>query len=286
MAKHTVILGSVMLISIVLLTGNSLSGTNTPPQKTNPREQFGRLRQRAVERRRQYSQERADRLKNNPRKRPPYIDEKRKKEAKQRSLDAKRQAIGATEEQWKIIEPRFKKVQAVGSKSSMSIGQIIYGGSAASSSGGSSSARGAGGYRAAGAGGGASGGYSAGATGARGRAGARVPSGRVRSPNRRTSAPASQRRDGQVRSSWNWAWSKPSQRKSPDKLTKGEIICEELFDMAQSRRADPEKIRHKMAQLRQARQEAQGELAQARQELREVLTPRQEAKLILMRYLN
>jgi len=163
MAKHAVILGSIMLISIILLTDDSLSGMNTPPEETDPRDHFNRQRQRTAQRSSQRLQEMAERRSNNPRKKPPYIDEQRKKETELISLHVARQALGATIEQWKIIEPRFTRVQAVRSKSSMSIGQMIYGGSAASSSGGSSSARGAGGYRAAGAGGGASGGYSAGA---------------------------------------------------------------------------------------------------------------------------
>jgi hypothetical protein len=70
------------------------------------------------------------------------------------------------------------------------------------------------------------------------------------------------------------------------KLTRAQKACDELvalFDRADA--TDEQKV-EKMNALRQARQDAARQLAQARRELREVLTVRQEATLFLLGLLD
>jgi len=78
---------------------------------------------------------------------------------------------------------------------------------------------------------------------------------------------------------------KPSDRKAASKLTKAERLSEEILELIEDKNSRPEEIEQKMETLRKIRQEANKQLSKARQELREVLTFRQEATLIMMREL-
>jgi hypothetical protein len=83
-----------------------------------------------------------------------------------------------------------------------------------------------------------------------------------------------------------WQWQRPSLKKSPDTLSEGEKACERLLEALEAEKPSPEQIRQQVERLRQARQQRQAELQRARQQLREIVTPEQEAKLILMGYLE
>jgi hypothetical protein len=83
-----------------------------------------------------------------------------------------------------------------------------------------------------------------------------------------------------------WKWSKAWEKKAPAELTEGERICEELLKLLEDKNSKQEEIELKVEALRQARKEAGKQLAKAQQELREVLTFRQEATLVLIRYLE
>jgi hypothetical protein len=61
---------------------------------------------------------------------------------------------------------------------------------------------------------------------------------------------------------------------------------EELQKVLENKDAKPEEIKAKLTALRDAREKAQQELAKAQKELSKGLTPRQEAQLVLMGYLN
>ncbi len=69
-------------------------------------------------------------------------------------------------------------------------------------------------------------------------------------------------------------------------MTEGEKACEELSELLQDKNSEPEKIKQKMVALRQAREKAREQLAKVRQELREILNSRQEAKLVLLEVLD
>jgi len=59
-----------------------------------------------------------------------------------------------------------------------------------------------------------------------------------------------------------------------------------LNDTLDNKDADPKDIAQKVNALRDARERVRGELVKAQAELKEVLTPRQEARLVLMGVLD
>lgn len=69
-------------------------------------------------------------------------------------------------------------------------------------------------------------------------------------------------------------------------LTGVEKIQEELQTILENTAATPDQIKNKLTELRQAREKAKQELAKAQQVLRQVLTLRQEATLVLMGMLD
>lgn len=69
-------------------------------------------------------------------------------------------------------------------------------------------------------------------------------------------------------------------------LTEGGRLCTELLDMVEHRSTRDEQIRAKMAQLTAFRRQAKQEIKAAQEALRQVVTRRQEATLILMGYLD
>jgi hypothetical protein len=83
-----------------------------------------------------------------------------------------------------------------------------------------------------------------------------------------------------------WTWRRPSDDKGPDDLTEGDKICEGLLDAIEAEESDPEAVREHIERLRQAREQAKRDLAETRRQLREVVDPKQEARLILMGYLD
>ncbi len=84
----------------------------------------------------------------------------------------------------------------------------------------------------------------------------------------------------------SWRWIRPSQNKGFENLNEGEKICEELFRLLEDKNSELEEIRQKMEALRKFRQEAKKELAIAQQELRQLVTPHQEAALVMMQLLD
>jgi len=81
-------------------------------------------------------------------------------------------------------------------------------------------------------------------------------------------------------------WLRPSQNKGFENLNEGEKICEELFRLLEGKNSELEQIRQKMEALRKFRQEAKKELAIVQQELRQLVTPHQEAALVMMQLLD
>ncbi len=80
---------------------------------------------------------------------------------------------------------------------------------------------------------------------------------------------------------WNVSW----KDKAPSDLTEAQEIANELMALIDRRSASSPEFTRKMAALRQARAgqvELERQLSEARQELRSVLTTRQEAALVLM----
>jgi CHASE3 domain sensor protein len=85
---------------------------------------------------------------------------------------------------------------------------------------------------------------------------------------------------------YSWGWVRPSRHKGFENLDEGEKICEELFRLLEDKNSELEEIRQKMEALQKFRQEAKKELAIAQQELRKLVTPHQEAALVMMQLLD
>jgi len=177
-----------------------------------------------------------------------------------------RELLGATAEQWQQIEPKFSELEAVRERTRAVVGSWVAGASFGGGSGGS--------YR--GSGDGAGGGYN---DSRRGRRNDRS------APRRRAVPPRPPQSSAGANSSSLGPW-RPSQGPPSAKVTGGERLCGELLDLIDRANATSEEIREKMAQLAAYRRKAAEEIKQAQEALRQVLTRRQEAALILMGYLD
>lgn len=284
MSTRRIIIGLIVCFSIAVFVGQTLSQTRgrTRTSKTTDRnrlsEQRLRERQRMAEQRRRLNEERVA---------------KKMMEFKQRAKDRHdgkdehrnqflKQILEVTEEQWKVIEPKINRIYFFRNQSSISMGfggamggfgsggGYKAGGSSASS-GGSVTRGGMGGYGG-GSRGGSSGGY---------RAGGRSAGGSMGGYGGGMVGFGSSGSGGSVQS-----WAGPTWRLADRPLTEGEKACEELSELLQDKNSDPEKIGQKMVALRQAREKAREQLAKVRQELREILDSRQEAKLVLLEVLD
>jgi hypothetical protein len=186
--------------------------------------------------------------------------------------------LGATDEQWELIRPRLKQLEEVRRRTRSTLGVVIIGGGGSGASGGSGSSGGVGPAARGGASGRAYGG-----SGGSGRYRRGSPMRQRSSTARRPPRPAPRRSPGYT-SQWNW-W-RPSQSRRSGQVTPGERLCEELLDVIAARSTRPEQLHAKMEQLNAYRKQADGEIRAAREALREVVTRRQEAMLILMGHLE
>jgi hypothetical protein len=75
-------------------------------------------------------------------------------------------------------------------------------------------------------------------------------------------------------------------QRDPSTMTAVEKAADALQTTLDNQSASPEEIAAKLKDLRAAREKAKQELATAQEELRKILTPRQEAQLVLMNQLN
>ncbi len=164
-----------------------------------------------------------------------------------------KQVLRATEEQWNAIEPKLDKVRELRNRANVSIRLMCFGGaSVVSGMGGSSVAV----KNGVGRGSGSMSGFGS------------------SSPSHISHIYRS------------WRWSRPSQSRGFENLNEGEKICEELFRLLEDKNSELEQIRQKMEALQKFRQEAKKELAIAQQELRQLVTPHQEAALVMMQFLD
>jgi hypothetical protein len=173
--------------------------------------------------------------------------------------------LRATEKQWKAIEAKVNKVSELRSLANVSIKLMVYGSMSGSSVGvKKGSGRGF-------------------MSGSMSGFGSSEWGGGEEIVQKRDSAGGSSSPSHIYRS---WQWFRPSQNKGFENLNEGEKICEELFRLLEGKNSELEQIRQKMEALRKFRQEAKKELAIAQQELRELVTPHQEAALVMMQILD
>jgi len=263
MSTRNIIIGLVVCLSIAVSIDQTLSQTPRSKQ-TARRPDLKRLRNMTPEQRqkeleqrmRKQRMETQQRLKQRIKEREQNR-EQRQRDSQKRQEQSMKEALGVTEEQWKLIKPRLEKVQNLARQANISISLLSYGTGSGSGRRSSSNRGRTGGY---GGGGGSS-------------------------VNVRTAPSKPSNEEKYSSSQSGWRWYRPSERKAPDKLTEGERICEELLKLIGDKNSRPEEIEQKMEALRKIRQEAKKQLAKAQQELREVLTFHQEAALIMMRRL-
>ena len=271
MSTGKMVFGLVVCFFMAAFIGQSLSQTPRPNHKLEPID-HERLRDMNQEQRERYFEQRAkqreierqQRLMQNEKRRIQLAREfeqnreQRRIESKKRQDQAMKEALEATDGQWKLIKPRLERVQELARLADVSVGMFTRG---AGSSGG------AGGFS----GGGGTGRYSGGASSG--------------SSSRRTTS-ESKSEGSSDSAQFASGWSRPSERKPPVEMNEGEWACEELLDLLEDKNSKPEEIEQKMENLRNIRRKANEELIKARQELCDVLTYRQEAALIMMWWLH
>ncbi len=262
MSTRRIIWGFLVCFSIALFAGQTLSQTRGT-SRTRERSERGRLSNMDRQQRQQELEQR--RLKQ-------QIERQLKKQQIDPAKSEKelmKQVLRATEEQWEAIKPKLDKVRELRNRANVSIRLMVYGGM--------SSYGGMGGY-------GSKAGSSVAVKNGVGRmsmSGFGSSRGGTATPFKDTNSDATV-----SRIDLGWRWLRPSQNKGFENLNEGEKICEELFRLLEDKNSELEQIRQKMEALQTFRQEAKKELAIAQQELRELVTPHQEAALVMMQLLD
>jgi hypothetical protein len=167
--------------------------------------------------------------------------------AQEQEEQAMKQALGVNEEQWKVIKTKLDKVKACREQASVNIG-LPFSSNFVSTTGSQQ-------------GGGFGGGFQFQLGGGGGGSNMMTP-------------------DSSFQSQSNF------QNQSNRRETQGERICRQLDALLNDINSSPEAIRLKTLELQQARANARKQLAQAQKELREALTLRQQARLVLMGILD
>jgi hypothetical protein len=179
-------------------------------------------------------------------------------ETKEKSVKG---AVGANDEKWKEIKPKLEKVKKLRRQACMVINT----------------------------GGGGSGGSQrsnipqrVGATGQRPQAGGASGGAFIKGEEIGGGSNRTTKNGTSIFMQWKWAkgWDEKDEQRKDQK------ICYELFHLLHNKKASLEEIRLKMDKLRMARQETKKELAEARQQLRQVLTPDQQARLVALGWLD
>lgn len=283
-----------LLLALVLVSLPHICGARVRRSRGNMRSPQMRDMQRRSEQRRLESQKRAEEF---ARIRTEYTTE------------ASQEALGADPEQWQRIASKMQRIRELRVQPSLSFS--VYGFASGGSEGSTSSSysqplrggrRGGISY---GSGGGSAGGAVGGAGGSvrygvRGGAGGSAGGGSYGSSSGSSSGssygygfgprvgPDAERpvkkQVGEL--SLGWTWHRPSENKKPDELTDGEKMCEQLLDALTAETPDRDLVQQRVEQLRQFRRERLRQLRRTQQQLRELVTPEQEAKLILMGYLD
>ena len=270
MSTRRNIIGLIVCFSVAVLAGQTRSQVSRTRQRVRQPD-AERLRYMSFEERKRAS----DELSAAQHRRFEERMAKQRMESEQRAKDWHdgkderrnqflKEILEVTEEQWKVIEPKINKIYFFRNQSSITMGCVViavgYSGGGVGYGAGSSSS--SGGYRTGGSSGGGSSGY------------VMVGVGRSDSSS------------GGSALFWEPFWSGPAWRLADRPWTEGEKACEELYELLGDKNSDPEKIGQKMVALRRAREEAGEQLDKVRQELREMLNPRQEANLVLLGVLD
>lgn len=182
----------------------------------------------------------------------------RQMEAMQRQAEESRnntirQMLNATDEQWPPIKAKLELIDRLKTEAGVSVDP------------GSSSGMGGGGFQSSGTsfGGGVMGGWMSGGMG----------------------GGSSMSSSGQPQT-WSKTWGSGSNRRSSANPSDGEALCEQLLRDLQTPGTAPADVAQRVAALRKIRAQAREQLAQARKDLRTLITPAQEPALVAMGYLD
>ena len=264
MSTRRILFGFLVCFSISVFVGQTLSQTRGPG-RTRERSERGRLRNMDRQQRQQELEQR--RLKQ-------QFERQLKKQMGpvKSEKELMKQVLRATEKQWKAIKPKLDKVRELRNRSNVSIRLMCYGvgvGVGVGGMGGSSVVD-----KGFGRGSMSGSGFGTGFAGSGGFGGGEIV-------QKQGGAGGSS-----SRSTISWVWLRLSRHKGFENLSEGEKICEELFRLLEDKNSELEQIRQKMEALRKFRQEAKKELAIAQHELRQLVTPHQEAALVMMQLLD
>ena len=300
MKRHVVLFGAILCVTVAAMTGTGLSqrrGYRTGSRPPQVREQERRLAELREENERRREQQRLE-------------SQRRSQEmaaiVSEYKDEISQEALGVNAEQWKVMQAKMERIRELRAQPALSFSVYGFAGggsehSASSSDsgvvpgagvGGSGHGRSGGGGGSSGGsvrygfGGGSGGGSSGGgsyeySTGNSSGAGWGYSIGGGAGPN--GDRPV-KKRVGEL--NLGWMWRRPSEDKKAEELTEGERVCERLLDALEAKEPNEEGVQQSLAALRQLRQDRQRQLAEAQQELRAIVTAQQEAKLILMGYLD
>jgi hypothetical protein len=221
MTRRKMVFALVVCFLVAVFWRPLLSQTGQP-DRTPGRREFERMRD-------MNPQERIERL---------------MREAKEREAQAMKQALGADEQQWKVVEPKLEKVRTYRDEAFGGVGLPFASGGFTTQFGSPSGQ----------AGGGSFGGFAGGGFQFQGGGG---PEGAT----------------AQSFSTWRPLGREPTQV---------DRICGELQMLLQDSNAGPEAIMQKLDALRHAQAQARQRWAQAQQDLREALNLHQQATLMMM----
>ena len=306
MRRNAITLSLVLCVLLFALADRSFSRARGPQTPAEQQRWIQEQQQKAEQFRLKSEQER---LKNEEKQKA--AQQEAHKIVDEYSDEAWQEALGATPEQWKAIKPRLERVKKVEYRPVIHLSVYGFGGGGGSTSSsssraggtgiGGSASGGAGGFgRAGGSGsGGTSVSYSSGASGnatvgggaSGGASGGGGSSSRGEAAGGGSGYHFAIGGSGPVKKkvggvNLGWQWSRPSLNRSPAQLSENEKTCEQLLDVLETKNPDPEQVRQRIEALRKIREQIEAKRREARQQLRAVVTPEQEAKLILMGYLD
>jgi hypothetical protein len=225
-------------------------------------------------------------------------------QARRSNMQMLRQTLGATEVQWQQLEPQLQRIERLKHEATVSLDLSCFGPTNFGGGGGMGGFGGMGGMMGGapggmmgGTGGGMMGGGQSSASGAMmgGSSGTGMMGGAAGTGTRPrgmgmgggmggfASGPGGPQSFTFTKT---FQSGRPSSYKNPDELTDGDVLCEELLDMLQDPAAPAPEITRRVQALRALREKATIDLGAARDHLRTLVNPKQEATLILLAYLD
>ncbi len=308
MGRKAILLSLALCVLLFTPAGRS-SSRMRPPQTPAEQQRWMQEQQQKTEQMRLKMEQ--DRLQSEEKQKAAQQDA-RKLWEEYSDTEAWPQALGVTPEQWKAIRPKLDRIRQLRSMPGINVSVYAFGGggstnsdSFSESSGGGGgggtgssfaggSARGSGGASGSGGryvfrgGAGGTAGAQGTVGGSGGQGGSFVSSGAAGTGSGYGFAIGGtgpvKKKVGEV--SLGWQWRRPSLDKNPDKLTEGDKACEQLLDVIELKNPDVAQVRQRMEVLRKIREQRRTDLRETQQQLRALVTSEQEAKLVLMGYLD